>query len=190
MTTQTLQKNPLDARKGDPQRHGGGKFLTFQLANEEFGIEILRVREINGITDITAIPQMPPYMKGVINLRGQVIPVIDLRLKFGLPEVAHTKQTCIIVVDVGRAIGILVDTVSEVLDIAADHVDPPPTLHDAGDAAFLLGLGKVGEAVKILLNIEHVLSTRELADVRSLLKDPAGPGPAIAQARAEASDAS
>ena len=133
MATQTLTppKNESQLPNARPPR--GGKFLTFHLADEEYGIEILKVREINGIVEITALPQMPHYMKGVINLRGKVIPVIDLRRKFGLEEIAHTEQTCIIVVNVGREIGIIVDTVSEVLDITADNVEPPPEMTSAVD---------------------------------------------------------
>lgn len=143
------------------------KYLTFKLANEEYGVEILKVRELIGIMDITAVPQMPQYMKGVINLRGKVIPVVDLRLKFGLDEIEHTEQTCIIVVDVGREIGIVVDTVSEVLDIAGENVEPPPSLGGSVDTSFILGMGKVGDAVKILLDIGRVLNTSELIDIAS-----------------------
>ena len=145
----------------------GGKYLTFKLDGEEQGVEILKVREINGLMDITAVPQMPSYMKGVINLRGKVIPVIDLRLKFGLAEAEYTHQTCIIVVDVGREIGILVDTVSEVLNIKSEDVEPPPALGSSVDTSFILGMGKVGDAVKILLDIDRVLTRDELAEVAS-----------------------
>jgi purine-binding chemotaxis protein CheW len=138
-------------------------YLTFRLAEEEYGLEILKVREIIGFMRITALPQVPPYMKGVLNLRGKVIPIVDLRLKFGLEEIEHTDQTCIIVVDVGTEVGMVVDTVSEVLDIAPDDIDPPPTAGHAGQVDFILGMGKVGDGVKILLNIEQVLSTDEIA---------------------------
>lgn len=140
----------------------GGKYLTFKLAEEEYGLEILRVREIIGVMDITAVPQMPPYMKGVINLRGKVIPVVDLRLKFGFSEAQYTEQTCTIVVDVGKEIGIIVDTVSEVLDIASDRIEPPPTVGNSTDTSFILGMGKVGDAVKILLDICKVLAGEDL----------------------------
>jgi purine-binding chemotaxis protein CheW len=166
----TLLERP-DARRIEPggeAEYAGGKFLTFKLANEEYGIEILRVREINGLLDITAVPQMPAYVKGVINLRGKVIPVVDLRLKFGFPEIAHSEQTCIIVVNVGKEIGIIVDTVSEVLDIAGEEIEPPPSMGGAVDTSFILGMGKVGETVKILLDIDKVLTYAELADVTSL----------------------
>ena len=112
----------------DATRRLGGKYLTFKLGKEEFGLGILKVLEINGIMEITAIPRMPVFMKGVINIRGKVVPVIDLRLKFGLPEAAYTEQTCIILVNVGQEIGVIVDTVSEVLDISGENIDPPPAL--------------------------------------------------------------
>ncbi len=143
----------------------GGKYLTFKLAEEEYGVEILKVREIIGLLAITAVPCMPVCMKGVINLRGKVIPVIDLRLKFGLPEAEHTDQTCIIVVDVGKEIGIIVDTVSEVLDIAGEEIEPPPSMSADVDTSFILGMGKVGEEVKILLDIDKVLSSDDIVSV-------------------------
>jgi purine-binding chemotaxis protein CheW len=143
----------------------GGKYLTFRLDDEEYGVEILKVRELIGMMDITAVPRMPTYMKGVINLRGNVIPVIDLRLKFELKEIEHTDQTCIIVVNVGREIGIIVDTVSEVLDIAGNNIEPPPSMGGSLDTTFILGMGKVGDDVKILLDIDKVLTGDELADI-------------------------
>ena len=143
----------------------GGKYLTFKLADEEYGIEILKVREINGLMDITAVPRMPACMKGVINLRGKVIPVIDLRLTFGLSEAEHTEQTCIIVVNVGREVGIIVDTVSEVVDIQAGNIEPPPSIGSSVDTGFILGMGKVGSAVKILLDIEKALAGDDLAEI-------------------------
>lgn len=144
----------------------GGKYLTFSLANEEYGIEILKVREIIGIMDITAVPQMPRYLKGVINLRGKVIPVIDLRLKFDLPSAEYTDQTCIVVVDVGQLIGVIVDTVQEVLDIDASQIDPPPPLGASVDTSFVLGMGKVKDDVKILLDVDQVLDAQELRQLR------------------------
>jgi purine-binding chemotaxis protein CheW len=149
------------------KRDNAGMYLTFKLANEEYGLEILKVREIIGFMRITAIPQMPSYMKGVLNLRGKVIPVVDLRLKFGLPEAEHDDQTCIIVVDVGTEVGVVVDTVSEVLDIASDDIDPPPSITSHGQSNFILGMGKVGDDVKILLNINNVLSSDELQTLQS-----------------------
>jgi purine-binding chemotaxis protein CheW len=106
-------------------------------------------------------------MKGVINLRGKVITVLDLRLKFGLDEIDHTEETCTIVVDVGKEIGIIVDTVSEVLDIAGKNIEPPPSLAGSIDTDFILGMGKVNDSVKILLDISRVLSVGELANLTS-----------------------
>ena len=146
------------------------KYLTFKLADEEYGVEILKVREINVVMDITGVPRMPTYMKGVINLRGRVIPVVDLRLKFGLEEIEYTEETCIIVVDVGNEIGIIVDTVSEVLDIKGENIEPPPSIGRSVDTSFILGMGKVGDAVKILLNIDQVLTSNELIDIASAAK--------------------
>ncbi len=151
----------LEAR-GAKTRELGGKYLTFCLAGEEYGVEILKVRESIGIMDITAIPQVPSEVKGVINLRGKVIPVIDLRLKFGLDPAEYTEQTCIVVVDVGSLVGVIVDTVQEVLDIPSAQIDPPPPLGAAVDTSFVLGMGKVKDDVKILLDIDKVLGAAEL----------------------------
>lgn len=168
MTT-TLTDEPMaDAESvADTTNDKGGKYLTFMLDNEEYGVAVLKVREIMGLIDITSVPRMPTYVKGVINLRGKVIPVIHLRLKFGLQEIEPTEQSCIIVVDVGREIGIIVDRVSEVLDIAGDCIESPPTMGAAVDTSFILGMGKVGDAVKILLDVERVLATDELIDIAS-----------------------
>ena len=146
----------------------GGKYLTFCLAGEEYGLQILKVREILGIMDITVVPQMPAYVRGVINLRGRVIPVIDLRAKFGLETAEFTEETCIIVVDVGTLTGVIVDTVQEVLDIDSDQIDPPPPLGASVDTSFILGMGKVKDDVKILLDICKVLSTEELQQIAEL----------------------
>jgi len=143
-----------------------GKYLTFVLGDEEYGLEILKVREIIGLMEITSVPQTPDFIKGVINLRGKVIPVIDLRLKFGMEPAEYTDETCIIVVDMGQTmIGILVDTVSEVLDISADQIEPPPSFGSRIDTEFILGMGKIKGKVKILLEIDKVLSTEELVRV-------------------------
>jgi purine-binding chemotaxis protein CheW len=165
MTTTTLQRTTDTSATAEDTRPAGGKYLTFKLVDEEYGVAILKVREINGRMDITAVPQMPPYMKGVINLRGKVLPAIDLRLKFGLPEAEPTDQTCIIVVDVGREMGIIVDTVSEVVDIPAENIDPPPRVAAAVDTAFIRGMGKVGESVKILLEIDRVLDAEQINEL-------------------------
>jgi purine-binding chemotaxis protein CheW len=145
-----------------------GKYLTFLLGREEFAIQVLRVREIMGIQDITAVPQAPACVKGVINLRGKVIPVVDLRLKFCLPEKEYTPRTCIIVVQVQSGgvslpTGIVVDEVSEVLTLAAGDIEDTPDFGEGTGAAmsYLLGMAKVKGKVKILLDIDRVLSSPE-----------------------------
>ena len=144
-----------------------GKYLTFQLANEEFAIRVLKVREIMGIQDITAVPQTPIHVKGVINLRGKVVPVVDLRLKFSLPAAEYTQRTCIIVTQVqGESapmmMGIVVDCVSEVLNLTAQDIEDTPDFGDDAGVRYLLGMAKVKGKVKILLDIDQVLSTPEL----------------------------
>lgn len=139
-----------------------GKYLTFALASEEYGLEILKVREIIGYIDVTAVPQTPAHVKGVINLRGQVIPVVDLRSMFGMATTEVTEQTCIIVVEIsqsGRKLntGIVVDRVQEVLDIAGEAIEEAPQFGASVDTDFILGMGKIGESVKILLDIDRVL---------------------------------
>ncbi len=141
-----------------------GKYLTFVLAKECYGLEILKVREIIGLMDITAVPQTPEHVKGVINLRGKVIPVIDLRLKFGMVEADHTDETCIIVVDVGSVeVGILVDKVSEVLDIDATDIEDAPSFGTEVNTEFILGMGKANGRVTILLDIGKVLTQEDVA---------------------------
>jgi purine-binding chemotaxis protein CheW len=147
-----------------------GKYLTFALGKEEFGLEILKVREIIGLMDITAVPRTPHHVKGVINLRGQVISVIDLRALFDMESIDHTDQTCIIVVEIRsgplrRNTGIIVDHVSEVLDIAQDQIEPPPSF-DSVDTDFIIGIGRIGENVKILLDIDQILGDVAMLDLR------------------------
>ena len=150
-------------KKTEEKKIEGGKFLTFQLQNEEYGLEILKVREIMGLLNITHVPQTPDYVKGVINLRGQVIPVIDLRAKFSMPEGSYDERTCIIVVDVsGLLMGIVVDTVSEVLDINSDCIELSPSFGTKLNTDYIMGMGKVEGDVKILLEIDKVLTSDEL----------------------------
>ncbi len=139
-----------------------GKYLTFGLAGEEYGVEILRVREIIGVMDVTAVPRTPEFVKGVINLRGKVISVVDLRLKFGIDEAEHTEETCIIVVAVGGVeTGVIVDRVSEVMDIDEADIDDPPSFGAAVDTDYIVGLGKVADSVKILVDIDRILSAED-----------------------------
>ena len=148
-----------------------GKFLTFNLVKEVYGIEILKVREIICLMDITNVPQTPDYLKGVINLRGKVIPIVDLRLKFSMPEVEHTQETCIIVAEVNNtSIGIIVDSVSEVLNIKSGDIEEAPQFGQGIDTNFILGLGKTKERIVILLDIELVLSSEDLEPVGQLAK--------------------
>ena len=141
----------------------GGKFLTFFLAGEEYGIEILKVHEIIGLLPITRVPRTPGFIRGVINLRGKVIPVVDLRLKFGMESVAHTDETCIIVVQAqGAEMGIVVDKVSEVRDIAAQDIEDTPSFGTDVKTDYILGIGKSEGKVKILLDIDRVLSTQDV----------------------------
>jgi purine-binding chemotaxis protein CheW len=144
----------------------GGKFLTFFLAEEEYGIEILKVQEIIGMMDITTVPRTPVFIRGVINLRGKVIPIVDLRLKFGMEAVEKTDETCIIVVRArGVEMGLVVDRVSEVLDIASDHIDEVPSFGAEVDTSYLLGIAKAEDRVKLLLAIDKVLSSQDVIDL-------------------------
>jgi purine-binding chemotaxis protein CheW len=145
----------------------GGKFLTFALADEEYGLPILTVREIVGMLDITAVPQTPPFMRGVVNLRGKVIPIIDLRIRFGFPEREYDSENCIIVVEVADLlIGIIVDAVREVLSIPSSSIEPPPAFGRGVSTEYILGLGKAKDRIIILLKIESVLSIDELQGLR------------------------
>jgi purine-binding chemotaxis protein CheW len=172
-TNSAVLEQPAAARTSHQRENRGGKYLTFALGKEEYGLEILKVREIIGLMDITAVPRTPQYVRGVINLRGQVITVVDLRAKFSMPAVEKTDQTCIIVVEIshdGRKLntGIIVDRVSEVLDIAGEKIEEPPSLGNDESADFILGMGKIGENVKILLDIDKVLSGEGVVSAAAL----------------------
>jgi purine-binding chemotaxis protein CheW len=153
------------SQAADRGLHREGKYLTFGLGSEEYGLEILKVKEIIGVMNITSVPQTPKYVKGVINLRGKVIPVIDLRLKFGMDAMEYTDRTCIIVVDIaGKAgkktvMGIVVDSVSEVLNIKGEEIEDTPTFGVSLETDYILGMAKVKGGVKILLDINKVLTT-------------------------------
>ena len=149
-----------------------GKYLTFSLAGEEYGISIIKVKEIIGIMAITPVPQTAGYVKGVINLRGKVIPIIDLRAKFAMESTAYTERTCIIVVEISSndrkiMMGIVVDSVSEVLNIKPGEIADTPTFGANMDTAYILGMAKIGGGVKILLDIDRVLSNQEFENVAS-----------------------
>ena len=162
MTEQTTATTPDQSTRA-------GKYLTFALDEEEYGLEILKVREIISMSEITSVPKTPEFVKGVINLRGKVIPVIDLRLKFTVEEIPYTDETCIIVVNVdGVEMGIIVDHVSEVLDIVAGDIEDPPAFGGNVDMDFILGMGKSDQRVTILLDIEKVLGGQNKSVVQAL----------------------
>ncbi len=170
--TATIQKNRSSLRAQE------GKYLTFALGQEEYGLEILKVREIIGYIDVTAVPQTPDYVKGVINLRGQVIPVVDLRSKFGMQAAEATEQTCIIVVEIPKndrniSTGIVVDKVQEVLDISSESIEDAPEFGADVNTNFILGMGKIGKSVKILLDIDKVLSSVDVVSLSQITEETA-----------------
>ncbi|MBF0101334.1 MAG: purine-binding chemotaxis protein CheW [Desulfobacterales bacterium] len=142
----------------------GGKLLTFQLGRQEYGIQILEAREVVGLLRIDPVPKTPHFMKGVINLRGKIIPVIDLRAKFGMAEVESTKETCIVVADIqGRLTGIIVDFLVGVLTIEPDEFEETPELGQYIRTDFMIGMAKLDNRVVIVLNLKAILSNDELA---------------------------
>ena len=145
-----------------------GKYLTFTLAEEEYGIGILKIKEIIGMLPITSVPQTPEFVRGVINLRGKVIPVMDLRLRFGMNSIGYTERTCIIVVEIAGTsgtilVGIVVDAVSEVLNIKGGDIEKTPTFGARLNTDYILGIAKMEGGVKILLDIDQVLSSHEMS---------------------------
>lgn len=165
-----MQTAAFEAETRDALTELAGKYLTFRLGEEDFGLRILKVQEIIGMQEITGIPRTPPAVKGVINLRGKVIPVIDLRLKFNMDEAEVSRKTCIIVVQVSRKtgdviMGIVVDEVSEVLEIGGTEIEPPPAFGTQVSTDFILGMAKTENAVKILLDLDQVLTDGELSAI-------------------------
>ena len=149
-----------------------GKYLTFRLENEEFGLEILKVQEIIQMQAITRVPRTPEFVRGVINLRGKVIPVVDLRMKFGISRAEDTEKTCIVVVQIRHSDGVVVmgtiiDEVREVLDIPGASIEDTPSFGASIDTEFILGMGKIGQSVKILLDIDKVLSGAEIQHIQA-----------------------
>ncbi len=162
-------QSPSTPRSVGVESHAG-KYLTFQLGPEVYGLEILKVREIIGLMDITPVPRTPSHIRGVINLRGKIIPVIDLRVKFSMERTADTERTCIIVVDLEQEVGtiqmgVLVDAVSEVLNFKPEQIEPAPSFGDGVRTNYIRGLAKAAGRVGILLNIEEVLAKAELIDI-------------------------
>jgi len=151
----------------------GGKYLTFQLAAEDYGIPIQKVKEIIGIMDITHIPRTPGFIKGVINLRGKIIPVMDLRLKFELEAREYSQRTCIIVIEIDteeikRLIGIIVDAVSEVVNVQTADIEAPPQYGSQAAEGFLQGIGKIKGKVILLLDIDKVFESNELSLIKEI----------------------
>ena len=171
-STLTAPSASAPALKSDER---AGKYLTFVIGKEEFGVGVLNVREIMGIRDITAVPRTPAHLKGVINLRGKVIPVIDLRLKFGLPSIDYTQRTCIIVVQVKSGstlllMGIVVDEVSEVITMAPGDIEDTPDFGASVSTSYILGMAKIKGKVKILLDIDEVLTSQEIHGLEAVLQ--------------------
>jgi purine-binding chemotaxis protein CheW len=163
-----------DASAGTNADPRAGKYLTFGLGNEEFGIQVMRVREIMGVQEVTAVPHTPPYVKGVINLRGKVIPVVDLRQKFGMPEQAYTQRTCIIVVQLDQdgarlLTGVVVDAVSEVLSLQGADIEDTPDFGRGIATPYLLGMAKTKGKVKVLLDINRLMTTEEVHGLTGVL---------------------
>jgi purine-binding chemotaxis protein CheW len=139
-----------------------GKYLTFQLCNQVYGIDVLKIQEIIGLMEITFVPKMPESLRGVVNLRGNIIPVVDLRRRFGMEEVPDTERTCVIVVQVEQdrvrmTCGIIIDEVSEVIDIGEDLIEPAPDFGSGIDTSFLTGIGKINQKVVMLLDVDKAL---------------------------------
>ena len=154
------------------EENKAGKYLTFRLAGEDYGISLLKVREIIGMIPITSVPRTPDFIKGVINLRGKVIPVTDLRLRFDMPESAYTDRTCIIVAEVEGhdtriQMGIVVDAVTEVLPVKAEEIETAPDFGTKVDTCYILGMANMEGAVKILLDIDRVLTAEEIAELET-----------------------
>ncbi|MCL6583824.1 MAG: chemotaxis protein CheW [bacterium] len=154
-----------------------GKYLTFTLANQEYGLEIVKVKEIIGAMEVTAVPQTPAYVEGVINLRGKIIPVVNLRLKFGMEFLEHTDRTCIIVAEIkGRSgsipMGMVVDSVSEVIPIRREEMEETPNFGVKLDTEYIMGMAKVKGKVIILLDIDQVLNVDGLLLMENLKSEP------------------
>jgi purine-binding chemotaxis protein CheW len=150
-----------------------GKYLTFALSREQYGVDILKVQEIIGVTPITRVPRCPDFIKGVINLRGRIIPVVDLRLRFGMEPAPYDDKTCIVVMsiplgDKRLALGVIVDTVVEVLHFSREDIEPAPDYGVAVDSSVILGIGKREDTLSILLDIERILTKDESLELTTM----------------------
>ncbi len=153
-----------------------GKYMGFKLDEENFGLEILKVQEIIGLMNITAVPRTPDFVRGVINLRGKVIPVVDLRVKFQMQPKEDTELTCIVVVqvtmnDILVTMGVIVDQVSEVMEISPEHAEPPPSFGDSEADRFLMGMGKFQENVVMLLDVNQILTSQEMSFIDAVSEE-------------------
>lgn len=169
--TQSANSASVTLDKSSVGKELAGKYLTFRLADEEYGLEILKVQEIIQMQAVTRVPRTPEYVRGVINLRGKVIPVIDLRKKFGLETIKDTEKTCIIVVQIAQGdakvvMSTIIDEVKEVLDIRAENIEETPSFGASINTDFILGMGKIAQSVKILLDIDKVMSIKELNEIK------------------------
>lgn len=166
---------PVESSSVTQSKERAGKYLTFHLGTEEFGVPVLKIREIMGIQEITGVPQTPSWMKGVINLRGKVIPVIDLRAKFGMPTIDYNQRTCIVVAQVETdseqiLMGLVVDEVSEVVNITTSEIEDAPSFGSNVPTPYILGMAKQKGKVKILLDIDQALSSSELGALEAVLQ--------------------
>lgn len=171
---EAVETTKTDVKQGsDIGKKLAGKYLTFKLGDEEFGLEILKVQEIIRLQQITKVPKAPEFIRGVINLRGKVIPVVELRKKFSMEDHEDTDKTCIIVVQIEFSgtpvtMGIIIDEVKEVLDIDAGSIEETPSFGTSVDTEFIMGIGKIGDNVKMLLDIQKVLSPGDLQAVQGV----------------------
>ena len=162
METEILKKTELTGNVSTDEL----QLVSFNISSEEFGVDILKVQEINRMVEITKVPQAPPYVEGVINLRGKVIPIIDLRKRFNLEMKEHDKNTRIVVVDIsGNIMGMIVDAVSEVLRLPADTIEPPPELVTGINSEYVKGVAKLEDRLLIFLDLSKVVDSEEISSL-------------------------
>ena len=166
MADDLINRNERDEDTEDTQK---GKYLTFSLGKESYGIEIQYVTEIIGIQSITEVPELPDYVKGIINLRGKIIPVIDVRLRFKKPEIEYNDRTCIVVIDIDDiSVGLIVDAVAEVISIKEENIVPPPEANTGFNNKYIKGIGKVGDEVKLLIDCGKLLKRDDLEKMTNI----------------------
>lgn len=167
-------KNATTVKENQPHHvdSRAGKYLTFFLDTEEYGVEILKVQEIIGRMPITSVPLTSKYIRGVINLRGKIHPIMDLKIKFGMEETQITDETCIIVIKTSSMMmGVLVDKVSEVVNVDSSDIEDTPSFGADVNPEYLLGVGKIGGRVRLLLNIEKVITTAEIIHMKKIAEE-------------------